>query len=541
MANPPDPRANPLERIREEISLERRRAFIAAFRRAVAHHAEALCALIRDEVGKPTHEALLADIAPLLASCRWHERNMRRILRPHRVRGAGVFGLGQRHAVMRAPLGRVAIIATWNYPVQLLGIQIVQAIAGGNRVVVKPSERSPRTHLALLRLAASCGLPPGTITWTEPTREAGQALLISDRFDHIVFTGSTSVGREIAEIAASTLTPTTLELSGRDSAIVLADADPRLAAKAIWNAVTMNAGQTCMAPRRVLVESAIEPAFIDALAPLAAAARPLTLIDDAAATRCFDLARGAIAAGGRSLSAVVESPRGREMRPLAIVDCPPDVELVNGDHFGPILAIVRVRDEVEALRIHHRCGQHLATSIFSRSAGRIRRLTQSLEATTVTVNDAVLPTAHPATSIGGRGESGWGISRGREGLLAMTRPLFASTTSSWLRPPIDVPTPTMRGRMMRFLRWMYGGASVDLPTIDGSVDCSCDGENARSTRAASAGDQTGDQSRLGIGQQRGQNAPTDWSPHSQPISSPASSPASRPTSSPTSRSTPESA
>jgi len=450
-------------------TLGQRKLCIARFRRAVARHAPALVDLIADEIGKPTHEALLADIAPLMTACRWHERNLARVLRARRVRGAGIFGLGQSHRVVREPLGRIALIATWNYPVQLLGIQLVQALAGGNRVVVKPSERSPRTHLALLRLAASCGLPDGMLTWTEPTREAGQALLISERFDHIVFTGSTAVGREIAEIAATSLTPTTLELSGRDSAIVLDDADPRLAARSIWHAVTINAGQTCMAPRRVLLQQGIASRFLDELAPLAAAARPLTMIDAGAAAHCHGLAQSAIDGGGRSLSAISEAPAGRALRPLAIVDCPRDAPLVDGDHFGPVVAVIIVRDELDALHVHHRCGQHLATSVFTGDPSRAEWLRPLLGATTVTVNDALLPTAHPATSIGGRGESGWGVSRGREGLLAMTRPVFVSSTARWPRPPLDAPTPTMARRMMRFLRWLYGGGAAGAPDLDTSL------------------------------------------------------------------------
>ncbi|MFM7799307.1 MAG: aldehyde dehydrogenase family protein, partial [Planctomycetota bacterium] len=240
----------------------------------------------------------------------------------------------------------VLVIATWNYPLQLVGIQLTQAVVAGNRVVVKPSERSPRSQRMLLDLAraaaSAAGLPPDTVTSAEATREAGRELLERERFDHVVFTGSTAVGREVALACARTLTPSTLELSGRDSAIVLADADPKLAARSIWHAATMNAGQTCMAPRRALVDRAIYQRFLDALRPLAASARPVRLADPSMADRCVQLAEAAVQAGGRSLRGVIEPANAGSMRPLCVESCPRDTELFEGDHFGPVLAVVPV-------------------------------------------------------------------------------------------------------------------------------------------------------------------------------------------------------
>jgi len=448
--------------------------WLRSFRRTVAGEAERLCKVIESEIGKPSWEALTGDVVPLLASCRWHERHARRLLRSRRVGGRAVFQVGQRQEVVRVPLGRVGIIATWNYPVQLLGIQLVQAIVAGNDVVVKPSEHAPRSQRMLLEMAVAAGLPEGVLRWCAPTREAGAELLRTERLDHVVFTGSTGVGRAIAEWAAGTLTPTTLELSGHDSAIVLADADAGLAARSIWAGLVMNAGQTCMAPRRVLVERAAYPAFLRALAPLAAGAKPVMLISDASATRCFELARGAVASGGRSLSAVLEAPEGRMMRPLVVADCPPDAELVEGAHFGPVMAVVPVGSPDEALAIHRRCGQHLATSVFMRRPARARAMAAELGAGRVTVNDCILPTAHPATSIGGRGASGWGVSRGREGLLAMTRGVTLSVTHPRARPGLETPPESMVAKAMGFVRWWYGGRAgqairAEAPGDDSAV------------------------------------------------------------------------
>ncbi len=441
------------------VTLGQRLAWIDRFSALIVDRTDDLLEAMQVEVGKPAHEGLTNDIMPLLAACRWLRRNLRSLLRPRRLRGAPIWMPGQRVEHARAPLGRVAIVATWNYPVQLLGIQLLQAIAAGNRVVVKPSERSPRTHGLLLDIARDAGLSDRDLSWTSSDRSAGQALLIGERFDHIVFTGSTAVGRAIAELAAESLTPTTLELSGRDSAFVLDDADVELAARTLWNAVTVNAGQTCIAPRRILVEGRAYRAFAAALAPLAAAARPRRLIDAEAAGRCWTLLRGAVAAGGRSASGVIEAPEGAVLRPHAVLDCPVDADLVAGDHFGPAVAVLPVDDLTDALRVHRGCDQHLATSVFTRSRRRAEELRLVLGSTNVIVNDALLPAAHPAVSVGGRGESGWGLSRGVSGLLAMTRPVYCSRTS-WLRTPIDPPSAKVLVAMRRMIRWLYGGGST---------------------------------------------------------------------------------
>ncbi|MBL9147692.1 MAG: aldehyde dehydrogenase [Phycisphaerae bacterium] len=443
---------------RECPSLAARRAFLAHLHRAVRARLDDLVAAVSREIGKPEFETVTGDIMPLLASIRWHRRHLPKLLGERRLGGKAWWQLGQRHRVQRVPVGDVAIIATWNYPIQLLGIQVVQAIAAGNRVTVKPSERTPLTQAILLELVATAcrdaGLPGDTLRTTPATRDAGARLLAERRFDHIVFTGSTAVGRAIADIAARTLTPTTLELSGHDSAFVLDDADAALAARAIWHAATMNAGQTCMAPRRALVLPKAYGAFVAELARLAAAARPLPLVDEAAAQRCAALADDAIARGARSLLATAEPPRGRHLRPLALVDCPTDAPLFDGDHFGPLLAVTPVADFETALALHASVGHALATSVFTRSVGAIRRDAARFGSSFVTINDCVLPTAHPAASIAGGGSSGWGASRGAAGLLALTREVTVSTTGR-LRTPLEPPSDSVKTWMRRLASFPF--------------------------------------------------------------------------------------
>jgi aldehyde dehydrogenase (NAD+) len=417
--------------------------------------------VISEEVGKPESEAYVSEVLPLLASIRWHEACAGSILGARPAWGRPGWLLGRTVTLQRAPVGRVLIIATWNYPAGLLGIQLLQAIAAGNRVTVKPSERSPESQRLLVRLAASCGLPDGWIELADASRSEGQRLVVSGGFDKVMFTGGSRTGRSVAEACAASLTPSVLELSGRDSALVLADADPVLAARRLWLALTLNAGQTCMAPRRALVDRSVYRAFLDAMAPLAAGARPVRLVDAAEAVRCSTLVSEALSLGARSLSGVAETASDGWIRPIIAVDCPAHAPLVHGEHFGPVMAVVPVDGVQEALQIHRRSAHVLATSVFSRSARSLQRnesFVHSLGSSVVTFNECVTPTGHPGVTIAGRGESGWGASRGEAGLLELTRPLSVSRTAAWT-PDADPPTPRMLGMLDRMVRWWHGARS----------------------------------------------------------------------------------
>lgn len=440
------------------VSLDSRMAWLRRFRDAVkTHHAE-VAELASSEVGKTEFEALAADIMPLVGSCNWHLRRGGALLRPRRVGGGGLFGFGHRVERHRMPVGRVLIVATWNYPVQLLGIQLVQAVLAGNRVVVKPSERAPRTQARLMELAidAAAADPAmrGRIEVRSATREEGRRVLAEEAFDHVVFTGSTAVGRAIAEVCAARLIPTTLELSGSDSAIILGDADARAAARAVFMGFTANAGQTCMAPRRALVAREVRAAFIDELARLVAGARRVTLVDESAAIEVRAAVTDAVRAGGRSIAGALEPADGRAMRPIAVLDCPADSQLFLGRHFGPAIAVRAFDSLDEAFSLHARAGQYLATSIWTRRPTQdLAARAQACGSSLVHFNSVLLPSAHPAVAITGHGASGWGSSRGESGLLALTREVAVTRSSTLFAPPIEEPSQKVRSFLSRMIAW----------------------------------------------------------------------------------------
>lgn len=450
----------------ESWSLSDRLAWARAFRIALASHQDELIDLIARDVDKPRFEALMGDILPLLSACKWIEKRAASLLAPRRLRHGGVFSLANKALLTRAPLGHVAIIATWNYPIQLLGIELLQALVTGNRVTVKPSENAPRSQTLLLELARdagkACNMPADQLIWTPATREAGATLLKDNHFDHVVFTGSTSVGIAIAESLAPTMTSSTLELSGRDSAFVLDDADPELAASAIFQGVDMNTGQTCMAPRRALVDEKVYADFIRRIASRAGSARPRPLISEQSAKQCYYLARDCQSKGGRSLAGVIEAPepdkggRLRCLRPMVFADCPRDVPLAEGRHFGPLLAVIPVKNLEDALRIHDGVDQVLNTSVFTRNPARVESFRHRLRSTIITINDCLLPTIHPSVGLAGHGMSGWGITKGEAGLLAMTRPIYTTQTIPLFRFSMEAVSPSIEKGMSKFIKFWYG-------------------------------------------------------------------------------------
>ena len=437
-------------------SVRDRVAWCARWRRAIAREGDELARLMYEEVGKPRDEAWLGDLAPLLSGLKWLEKRGAGLLGARRLRGTPWFLIGQRHEEVRVPLGRVGVIATWNYPVQLLGIQVGQALFAGNRVVVKPSERCPLTQGMLLDLAGAAGLPRGVLERRDAARAEGEMMLRGERFDHVVFTGSTEVGRAIAGGLAGTLTPSTLELSGRDSAIVLEDADAALAARCVWEGVRFNHGQTCMAPRRVLVVGEVAEAFERAIEGLASGGEVRGVVDEGSAERVRAIARGVATRGGRVVPAVGDDEVGSLVRARVAFGVRADDEAAVGEHFGPLVGVVRCSSEAEALRIHGSVDRHLATAVFTGDTGRAASLAQLLGASQVTVNDVLVPTAHPAASLGGAGASGWGVSRGEAGLLAMTRGVHVSVTPRRIRVPSGPVGGSTLERVIQFVRFRAG-------------------------------------------------------------------------------------
>ncbi|HEY8504977.1 MAG TPA: aldehyde dehydrogenase family protein, partial [Gemmataceae bacterium] len=363
---------------------------------------------------------------------------------------------GERDVVHRRPHGVVAVIGTWNYPVFLNAVQIVQALTAGNGVVWKPSEVAPRTAEALHRLLLAAGYPPELVERLPATREAGPAVAEAD-VDHVVFTGSAEVGRKLAARLGERLVGSTMELSGCDAMFVLPDADVRFAARAAWFGAVLNRGQTCLAVRRVFVHRGRYAEFLDRLRPQVEKAEPVALVLDAQREQAERLVRDALASGARRL---VEPPGVADGRfpPTALADARPEMAVCREASFAPLLAVMPFDNLEHALAMDALCPFGLGASVFTANAAQAELLAARLRVGVVTVNDVIAPTGHPATPFGGRRDSGWGVTQGAEGLLAMTVPQSVSSRRDKFRPhyAAAAPDPDLAETGEGLLKWSHG-------------------------------------------------------------------------------------
>jgi acyl-CoA reductase-like NAD-dependent aldehyde dehydrogenase len=413
---------------------------VRGLRRLLVERTDYLCAAVGDDLGKPAVEVVGSELLPLAEACSFLQKEAVRLLRPRRVPGRlrPIWLWGQQDRIYRRPRGVVGIIGTWNYPLFLNGVHLAQALTAGNAVVWKPSELAPRSAAALAELIAAAGVPEDLLQRLPATRSAG-AELVEAPVNHIVFTGSAETGRVVARRLGECLVSSTLELSGCDPQFVLADADVPLAARAAWFGATLNRGQTCVAVRRAFVQRPAYHRFCAELAALSAGAQPVRLAQASQVRHAAGLVADALACGARLLRDGMNPPSdGPECPAVVVVDAGADMALCRQASFAPLLAVIPFGDVDEAVQLAARCPYHLGASVFTARPRLAAALAAELGAGAVTVNDVVMPTAHPVTPFGGRGASGWGVTQGAEGLLEMTVPQVVSRRAGRWRPHFDL-------------------------------------------------------------------------------------------------------
>lgn len=421
--------------------LSARLAVVRAARRLVAARAETLAAT----VARPVADTLVAEVLPLLEAARFLEREAPRLLAPRAPRGRRpLWLLGVRATLRRERLGAVLILAPGNYPLFLAGAQALQALVAGNAVAWKPAPGGEAVAHALAALLAEAGLPPGVLQVLDT--EAGPAAVAAG-FDHIVLTGSAVTGAAVLAAAARTLTPCTMELSGVDAVHVLPGADLGLVARCLAYGLRLNGGATCIAPRRVFVPRRDAAALEDRLAALLPGvpdARPPTGV----VARLEALVADAVAAGARRIGDAAPG------RPAVLADAGAGMALLQEDVFAPWLALVPVDDVAAGMLADAACPYALGASIFGPAAAA-RALATRVRAGSVCINDVIVPTADPRLPFGGGGRSGFGRTRGAEGLLAMTA-VKAVSERGWFRPHLSAPGPKDAARFGGMARWLHG-------------------------------------------------------------------------------------
>jgi len=431
-------------------SLEQRRSDLQRLRAALKTRLPQMAEAIAADFGhRSTHESLIADGMTVLNEIDHLLAHLRGWMRPRRV------GVGWRFWPARAqtrpvPLGVVGVISPWNYPVNLALIPLATAIAAGNHVVLKPSEHTPRTSAFLHDLLADV-FPAERVAVVQGDAALASALAGSP-LDHLVFTGSTAVGRKVMAAAAQHLTPLTLELGGKSPAIVCSDYPLDRAAARLATGKWFNAGQTCIAPDYVLVDSRRQRELVQQLQTQVRARYGdfsntddyTRIINEGQYQRLLGYLAQARERGVPVIElASIDPERARRERlivPTIVLDPPADLDLMQEEIFGPILPVCAYPDLDAALESVQGRDRPLALYVFSEQRHVVERVLGQIVAGGVTVNDTLLHFAINGLPFGGVGPSGMGAYHGRAGFDAMSKQLPILWQSRWaasdmLKPP----------------------------------------------------------------------------------------------------------
>jgi acyl-CoA reductase-like NAD-dependent aldehyde dehydrogenase len=413
-------------------SFAERRRLLGLILDHVLAHADELCEVIARDSGKTRNNAMLGEIWPVVEKARWTMAHGESHLRPERV-GSGLL-LHKRARIEYAPLGVIGVIAPWNYPLQNILGPTLPALMAGNAVLIKVSEwvawsaaRFQRIFDDALRAA---GQPTDLVQIVNGYAKTGAAL-VSGGVDKVIFTGSLENGKRVLAEAARTLTPVVLELGGKDPLIVCDDADLEQAVHAALTGSFLNCGQNCLASERTLVFEGVYDEFARRVAEHARALRqgePLgaNIVDCGAIVSPLQLAlieeqvEDALAHGARLLAggARVLSERGQYFAPTVLANVTEDMRIAQEETFGPVMLLMRVRDEQDALRVANGTAFGLGATVLTKDPRRARRIAEKLVVGNVSVNDFGMTYMAMDLPFGGVRGSGFGRLNGRDGLRA---------------------------------------------------------------------------------------------------------------------------
>ena len=415
----------------EALGFDGRAKILRRAQKWTVDNADRIARTIVSETGKAYDDALLAEVAYVASAFGFWAKHAPRFLGDEKVRTASPFLVGRKLVVRYRPLGVIGVIGPWNYPLTNSFGDCVPALAAGNATVLKPSQTTPLTSLLMAEGLRECGLPEDVYIVAAGDGEAGQALI--DEVDMVMFTGSTETGKRVLERAARTLTPVSLELGGKDPMIVLADADLERAANTAVYASMQNGGQTCVSIERIYVEAPIYDDFVDRVTRKVAALRQGVpdgpgAVDVGAITfppqldvvsRHVEEARKAgarVTTGGRATE-----NGGCFYAPTVIADADHTMSCMTEETFGPTVAIMRVQDADEAVRMANDSPYGLAGSVFGKDVARAEEIARRVESGAVCVNDAQLNYFALELPMGGWKESGMGSRHGAPGIRKYCR------------------------------------------------------------------------------------------------------------------------
>jgi coniferyl-aldehyde dehydrogenase len=403
------------------LSEQRRAEVLGALADALVRHADGFAKAISEDFGhRSVHETKLSDLYPVIAGLRYARKNFRRWMKPRRRPIQMMFQPASGRIVYQ-PLGVVGIMSPWNYPVQLTLAPLAGALAAGNRVLIKPSELTPRTSALLEEVLAKVFDETEVAIIQGGVSEAQEFSRLP--FDHLFFTGSTAVGREVMKAAVENLVPVTLELGGKSPAIVAPDFSFEKAAERIAVGKLFNAGQTCIAPDYVLVPNDKQEAFVAAYRDAAMRLYP-TFADNPDYTaivnaRHVERIRNLIDDAKVSGATIHEiEPFNRNMRkmpPVVLTGVPDHARIMQEEIFGPVLPVVTYDTIEDTCRYISDRPHPLALYLFSHDKMTIETVLEKTQSGGVSINDTLLHCVQEELPFGGVGESGMGAYHGEAG------------------------------------------------------------------------------------------------------------------------------
>jgi succinate-semialdehyde dehydrogenase/glutarate-semialdehyde dehydrogenase len=406
------------------LPIEERCERILRFRDAIVDRAEEIVELLVRECGKPRAEALTHEVMVTVDLATYFAKRASKILAPREI---DLHLLKHRRSYVHyAPRGVVGIISPWNFPFVIPIGDSIAALIAGNAVVLKPSEVTPLIALRAKDIYDSAGLPDDLFQVVTGDGSTGAAL-IDAQPDKVVFTGAVATGRRVAAACGERLIPCTVELGGKAAAIVCADADLERAARGIVTGGFANSGQVCISVERVYAHASVYDSLVQRIGELTRELRqgdPDAYTTDVGAIifpKQIEVAERLIAeavekgakleAGGKR-----REGKGQFFEPTVLSGCTQDMAVMREEIFGPVIPIMKVGDEDEAVRLANDSHLGLMGYVFTRDRDKGRRLAERIRSGTVMVNDVLTAYAAPEAPFGGVKESGFGRVHGEEGL-----------------------------------------------------------------------------------------------------------------------------
>ena len=423
------------------IEYDFRKQQLFRLREALQKYEPEIAAALKTDLNKGPEESFASETGLLQAEILFAVKQLRRWMTPKRV-GVSLVNMPSSGRIYHDPLGVVLIIAPWNYPVQLLLVPLVGAIAAGNCVVLKPSELAGATEKVLEKLILETFDPAFIRLITGEGKVVVPHTIRNFRFDHIFYTGGYATGKSIYQLAAEQLIPVTLELGGKSPAIVAADANLAIACRRIAIGKFLNAGQTCVAPDYVVVDEKIKEPFISLLKATIsdfyeANADPSgygRIINEARFDKLIALMDDGVivAGGGHDRGAVT-------IQPTLLENVNPDAEIMKQEIFGPILPILTYRNSEEALAIVNRNPDPLAFYLFTSDKKIEKWWMQRLRFGGGCINNTIWQLANKRFPFGGIGNSGLGAYHGHFTFKLFSHAKAVMRTPLWPDPAIKYP------------------------------------------------------------------------------------------------------